>query len=72
MTELLIVQGMALLSASALTGIKGIDRFLAERLIQILQRCRFAATQKDLRITVANDGIRVVFINGLRGKNKRV
>ena len=33
MTELLIIQGMALLSAPALTGIEGIDRFLAERLI---------------------------------------
>ena len=50
MTELLIIQGMALLSSSALTGVEGIDRFLSEGLVQILQRCRFAATQKDLRI----------------------
>jgi hypothetical protein len=72
MTELLIIQGMALLSAPALTGIKGIDRFLAERLVQILQRGRFAAAQEDLGIAVADDGICIVFINGLRGKNKRV
>lgn len=63
MTKLLIVQGMALLSAPALTGVEGIDRFLAERLVQILQRCRFAAAQKDLGVTVADDGIRIVLID---------
>jgi len=56
---------MALLSSSALTGIEGIDRFLAERLVQILQRGRFAAAQEDLGIAVADDGICIVFINGL-------
>ena len=54
---------MTLFSAPALSGIEGIDRFLAEGLVQILQRCRFAATQKDLGVTVADDGIRIVFID---------
>jgi hypothetical protein len=63
MTELLIVQGMALLSAPALTGIEGIDRFLSERLVQILQRGRFTATQEDLGVAVADDGIRIVLID---------
>ena len=63
MTELLVVQGMALLSASALTGIEGINRFLAERPVQILQRCRFAAAQEDLGVAVADDGVRIVFID---------
>ena len=63
MTELLVVQGMALLSAPALTGIEGIDRFLAERLVQILQRGRFAAAQEDLGVAVADDGIRIVLID---------
>ena len=63
MTELLIVQGMALLSAPALTGIEGIDRFLSERLVQILQRGRFTAAQEDLRIAVADNGIRIVLVD---------
>ena len=48
---------MTLFSAPAFTGIEGIDRFFAERLVQILQCCRFAATQEDLGITVADDRI---------------
>ena len=66
MTELLIIQGMALLSAPALTGVEGIDRFLPKRLVQILQRGRFTAAQEDLRIAVADNGIRVVLIDCLQ------
>ena len=54
---------MALLSAPALTGIESINRFLAEGLVQILQCGRFTAAQEDLRIAVADDGIRVVLID---------
>ena len=54
---------MALFSAPTLTGIEGIDRFLTERLVQILQRCRFAAAQEDLGIAVADYGIRIVLID---------
>ena len=54
---------MALFSAPALTGIEGIDRFLAKRLVQSFQRCRFTAAQEDLRIAVSDDGIRIVLID---------
>lgn len=65
MSQFLIVQAVRQFPSSALSGVVGIDRFLAERLIQFLQCCWFRAAKEDPRIHVADDRICVVLVDRL-------
>ena len=64
-TKFLVVGAVAGAVAASIRIVEAIDRLLAKCLGQFFQRGRFTAAQKDLRIHVANDGIRIVFVDGL-------
>ena len=55
--QLLIVEGVGDLSATALAGIECVDGFLAERLVQFFQRGRLRAAEENTTIHVADDRI---------------
>ena len=51
------------------TGVRGVERInglLAQHLGQVFQSGRLAAAQKNLRIHVAHDGVRIVLVDGLQ------
>ena len=62
--ELLIVQAVRHLAASAFAGVVGVDCFLSKQLFHLLERRLLLAAEKQQRIAVANDGIRVVLVDG--------
>lgn len=64
-SELLIIEGVGNLSATAFTGIERIDCLLAERLIQFFQRGRFSTAEEDTGVHITDDGISVVLIQSL-------
>ena len=49
---------------TALSGVVGVDGFLAQHGSQLLEGSRLLAAQEDGRIHVANDGVGVVLVNG--------
>ena len=52
--------------ATSVRGVKRINGLLAQHLGQVFQRGRLAAAQKNLRIHVAHDGIRIVLVDGFQ------
>ena len=64
LAQLLIVQRMGNLAATALAGVIAVDGFLAQRRRQLFQRTGFLSTQKDGTVHVADDRIRAVLIQG--------
>ena len=52
-TELLIIERVGNLSASALAGIERVDCFLAERLIQLFQRGRFSTAKEETTVDIS-------------------
>lgn len=66
LAQLLIVQRMGNLAATALAGVIAVDGFLAQRRRQLFQRTGFLTTQKDGTVHVADDRIRAVFIQGFK------
>ena len=63
-----LLEGGAVAGAIA-TGVRGVecvDGLLAQHLGQVFQGGRFGATQKNLRIHVAHDGVRIVLVDGFQ------
>ena len=56
---------MAGFPAPALTGIERINCFLAQELLHLLERCLFLAAEKQQRVAVADNGIRVILVDRL-------
>ena len=56
---------MAGFPAPALAGIERINGFLAQELLHLLERCLFLAAEKQQRVTVADNGIRVILVDRL-------
>ena len=54
---------MAGFPAPALTGVERINGFLAQELLHLLERCLFLAAEKQQRIAVADNGIRVILVD---------
>ena len=65
MTKFLVVGAVAGAVAASIGIVEAIDRLLAKCFGQFFQRGRLTASQKDLRIHVADDGVGVVFVDGL-------
>ena len=52
--------------ATGVRGVEGINRFFAQHFGQVFQGGRFGAAQKNLRIHVAHDGVRIVLVDGFQ------
>ena len=66
LTEFLIVGAVAGAVAPGVGSVEGIDCFLAQGFRQFLQCCRLRASKEDLAVTVADDSIGVVLIDGFQ------
>lgn len=66
LAQLLKVGSVAGTVAPCIRGVEGVNSFLAKSLREILQRGGFGPAQKDLRIHVADDGVRIVLVDGLQ------
>lgn len=63
--QLLIVEGVGNLSATAFTCVECVDCFLAERLVQFFQRGRLRAAEENTTIHVADDRIGIILVQSL-------
>ena len=63
--QFLIVERVGGLSATALSGVVGVDGFLTQHGSQLFEGSRLFTAQKDGSIHVTDDGIRVVLIDRL-------
>ena len=63
--QFLIVERVGSFPATALSGVVGVDGFLAQHGSQLLEGGRLLTAQEDGSIHVANDGIRIVLIDRL-------
>ena len=61
--ELLIVQAVRDLTTSAFAGVIGVDCFLAERLIQLFERCRLFSAKEYGSVAVTDNCAPVLFIH---------
>ena len=52
--------------ATGIRGVEGVDGLLAQHFGQVFQGGRFGAAQKNLRIHVAHDGVRIVLVDGFQ------
>ena len=66
MTHLLERSAVTGAVATSVRGVKRINGLLAQNLGQVFQSGRLAAAQKNLRIHVAHDGVRIVLVDGLQ------
>ena len=66
MTHLLERSAVTGAVATSVRGVKRINGLLAQHLGQVFQSGRLAAAQKNLRIHVAHDGVRIVLVDGLQ------
>ena len=63
-----LLEGSAIAGAVA-TGVRGVESingFFAQHFGQVFQSGRLAAAQKNLRIHVAHDGVRIVLVDGFQ------
>ena len=65
-TEFLIVGAIAWAIATSIGTVVTVDGFLAECFGKIFQGGRLAATEKNLAVHVAHDGIRIVLVDGFQ------
>lgn len=65
LAELLIIEAVGYFLSPAFPCVERIDRFLSELGAQFLECRRFNASQKNVAVTVADNGIAVVLVNGL-------
>ena len=66
MTHLLERSAVTGAVATSVRGVKRINGLLAQHLGQVFQSGRLAAAQKNLRIHVAHDGVRIVLVDGFQ------
>ena len=52
--------------ATGVRGVEGINSLLAQHFGQVFQGGRFTAAQKNLRIHVAHDGVRIVLVDSFQ------
>ena len=63
--ELLVVQAVRGLTPAAFAGVIGVDGFLAQELLHLLERRLFLSAEEEQRIAVADNGVRIVLVDGL-------
>ena len=66
MAEFLVVGAIAWAIATGIGIVVAVDGFLAECFGKIFQSGRLAAAEKNLRIHVAHDGIRIILVDGFQ------
>ena len=64
--EFLVVGAIAWAIATGIGIVVAVDGFLAECFGKIFQSGRLAAAEKNLRIHVAHDGIRIILVDGFQ------
>ena len=52
--------------ATGIRGVEGVDGLFSQHFRQVFQGGRFGAAQKNLRIHVAHDGIRIILVDGFQ------
>ena len=52
--------------ATGVRGVKRINRFFAQHLRQVFQGGRFGATEENLAVHVAHDGVSIVLVDGFQ------
>ena len=65
-TEFLVVGAIAWAIATGIGIVVAVDGFFAECFGKIFQSGRLAAAEKNLRIHVAHDGIRIILVDGFQ------
>ena len=66
MAEFLVVGAIAWAIATGIRIVVAVDSFLAECFGKIFQGGRLAATEENLAVHVAHDGIRIILVDGFQ------